>query len=156
MTNGMKKKNWAEKKKNWAEKKHDTDKKVNQCHSCSKVTQTHNEPACQIWILWKQSQSHQWAVSKRPLDQPAVSWQIGTPLENFQEPFSKNSLIYSIVLLCSLHTFPSQRFWNQLLHLIKARMTQAHSICNSNAQENKGPFLSPKVSTVAFNLKNVE
>lgn len=42
-------------------------------------------------------------------------------------------LIHSMVWLCSSHTFPSQRFWEQVfpLHssLVRARIIQAHTIC---------------------------
>lgn len=52
---------------------------------------------------------------QRPHDQPAISWQIGTTLEHFREPFSKPFDLESIVLLCSLHTFSSQRFWEPIV-----------------------------------------
>lgn len=60
----------------------------------------------QIWIFWTQLQSHQQAISKASC--LACHMLINNNyMKTFSSTISQNPLIYSIVLLCSLNTFPS-------------------------------------------------
>lgn len=68
----------------------------------------------QIWIFWTQLQSHQQAISKASC--LACHMLINNNyMKTFSSTISQNPLIYSIVLLCSLNTFPSQRFWEPII-----------------------------------------
>lgn len=86
----------------------------------------------------------------------ACHWLTNVTSEHFQEWFFKT--LDLIPLFCSALCILShlEDFEKQLCHLIRARIIWAHIICKSNAQENKWPFLLPKLFTVASNFTNGE